>query len=48
MGKRELGLTIADYGGWEEFHQKRHEYFMYDYYKGLRLKLLREYKERFA
>lgn len=43
-----LGLTIADEGGWEEFHQKRHNYTMYDYHKSRRLKLEKEYRERRA
>lgn len=48
MSKRELSLEIADHGGWEEFHQKRGNWTMFDYHKGMRLKLLREYKERFG
>jgi len=48
MDKRELGLTIADEGGWEEFHQKRHNYTMYDYHKARRLKLEAEYRRRFC
>lgn len=48
MNKRELGLEIADHGRREEFHQKRHEYTMYDYHKSIRLKLEREYRERFS
>lgn len=42
--RRQLALEIADHGGWEEFHQRRHEYEMYDYHKGVRLKLEREYR----
>lgn len=45
--RRELGLQIADEGGWEEFHQKRHNYFMYDYHKNRRLMLQRQYRELF-
>ncbi len=41
---RELDLDIADNGGWEEFHQKRGDYFMYDHHKSVRLRLEREYK----
>ncbi len=48
MDKRELGLTIADHGGWEEFHQRRGNYVMYDYHKAMRLKLERKYRERFV
>lgn len=40
----ELGLEIADNGGWEEFHQKRGNYTMYDYYKTRRLMLEKEYR----
>ena len=42
--KRELALSIADHGRLEEFHQKRGNYFMYDYHKNQRLKLEREYR----
>ena len=48
MDKRELALTAADHGGWEEFHQKRHNYTMYDYHKARRLKLEAEYRRRFC
>lgn len=48
MDKRELALTIADNGGWEEFHQKRGNYTMYDHHKGVRLKLEQEYRQRFT
>lgn len=48
MTKDELGAAIADHGRWEEFHQKRHEYEMYDWHKARRLKLEREYRARFA
>ena len=48
MNKREMALEIADLGGWEEFHQKRGEYVMYDYYKDLRLRLQREYNKLFG
>lgn len=48
MNKRELGLEIANEGGWEEFHQKRGNFTMYDYHKSRRLKLQREYRERFG
>lgn len=43
----ELAADIADNGRWEEFHQKRHNYEMYDHHKAIRLKLEREYRERF-
>ena len=42
---RELGLSIADHGRQEEYHQKRGNYFMYDYHKNQRLILEREYRE---
>ena len=45
MTKRELGLEIAYQGGWEEFHQKRDNFTMYGYHKGLRLKLEKYYRE---
>jgi len=32
MDRRELGLTIADNGRWEEFHQKRGNYTMFDHH----------------
>ena len=48
MDNRELGLSIADHGGWEEFHQKRGNYYMYDYHKNHRLKLERIYRGRQA
>lgn len=47
MSKQELAVAIADHGGWEVFHQKRHEYEMYDFHKDRRLKLEREYRSRF-
>jgi hypothetical protein len=47
MNKHDLGCSIADHGGWEEFHQKRHDYFMYDYHKERRLRLEAEYRMRF-
>lgn len=48
MDRRGLGLTIADNGGWEEFHQKRGNYTMFDHHKSIRLKLEREYRDRFG
>ena len=47
MTRHDLAAEIADCGGWEAFHQKRHEYEMYDYYKGRRKRLEREYRARF-
>lgn len=47
MDKRELGIEIADHGGWEEFHQKQKNWYMFDYHKSMRLKLQREYNSRF-
>ena len=44
LSKRELGLSIADHGRREEFHQKRGNYYMYDYHKSQRLLLEREYR----
>jgi hypothetical protein len=43
-----LGLEIADEGGWETFHQRRHNYTMYDHHKARRLRLEAEYRERKA
>lgn len=48
MDKRELALTIADNGRWEEFHQKHGNFYMYDHHKSVRLKLQAEYRRRFA
>lgn len=48
LSLKELALNIADHGGWEEFHQRRHEYTMFDYHKERRLKLEREYRARVA
>lgn len=44
MTKKDMALTIADYGRWEEFHQKRGEFFMYDHYKSLRISLEKQYR----
>ena len=43
MTRCKLGLEIADEGGWEEFHQKLHNYTMYDHHKNRRLMLQRQY-----
>jgi hypothetical protein len=48
MFKRDLACEIADNGGWEEFHQKRHNYVMFDYHKSRRLRLQAEYDRRFS
>lgn len=40
---RELGLQIADEGGWEEFHQRRCNWTMYDHHKARRLALQAQY-----
>lgn len=48
MSRRELGLAIADHGGWEEFHEKRHEYTMYDWHKARRLQLEKLYRSLFS
>ena len=45
MPRRELALSAADHGGWEEFHQKRGNYYMYDYHKNQRLLLEKQYRE---
>lgn len=37
MNARELAPSAADHGRWEEFHQKRGNYYMYDYHKNQRL-----------
>ena len=42
----QLGLEIANEGGWEEFHQKRHNYTIYDHHKARRLRLQAEYNLR--
>ncbi len=47
MSKHDLSCAIADEGGWEEFHQKRGNWTMYDYHKERRLKLEAEYRRRF-
>lgn len=44
----QLGLEIADEGGWEEFHQRRHNYTMESNHKARRLRLEAEYKRRKA
>lgn len=41
----DLALSVAHHGGWEEFHQKRGNYTMYDYHKNERLKLEKQYRE---
>jgi len=48
MNLHDLGREMADEGGWEQFHQRRHNYTMYDHHKARRLKLEREYRERKA
>jgi len=45
--REQLGLEIADAGRWEEFHQKRHEYEMYDYHKNRLLELKKQYQNLF-
>lgn len=44
----QLGLEIADEGRSEEFHQKHHNYTMYDHHKARRLRLQAEYNRRKA
>ena len=44
MTKQEIAVLIADHGGWEEFHQKRHNFEMFDYHKSRRLALERQYR----
>ena len=46
--RRELGHPIADNGLWEEFHQKRGNFTMFDHHKSICLKLEREYRTRFG
>ena len=53
--REELGLDIADEGGWEEFHQrqardpqKRGSWDMYDHHKARRKMLEAEYRRRFG
>lgn len=41
----ELARDIYWNGICEEFHQKRHEYYMYDYHKARRLELQAKYNE---
>lgn len=48
MSRRDLALAAADHGGWEEFHQKRGNWTMFDYHKARRLELEAEYRRRFA
>lgn len=47
MSKYDLACEIHDNGEWEEFYQKRGNWFMYDYHKAKRIKLQKEYQERF-
>ena len=47
MDKHTLACEIADNGAWEEFHQKRGNWTMYDYHKAKRLQLAKEYQARF-
>lgn len=46
MSLHDLACEIHDNGMWEEFHQRRHNYTMYDYHKARRLKLQAEYNRR--
>jgi hypothetical protein len=48
MSRRALGLEIADAGGWEEFHQRRGNWTMYDWHKGLRLRLEADYRRLYG
>lgn len=43
QAKHDLACEIADEGDWEEFHQKRSNFTMYDYHKNRRLLLEEEY-----
>ena len=47
MTKYELGREINWAGGWQEFHQRRNEWEMYDYWTERYNKLRREYDARF-
>lgn len=42
----DLACDIANNGRLEEFHQKHHNFTMYDYHKAVRQRLEREYHER--
>lgn len=44
----DLGREIQDNGGWEEFHQRRHNYTMYDHHFSRRKRLEAEYNLRKA
>ena len=44
----ELSAEINCEGRWEEFYQKNENYFMYDFHKQRRLKLIEEFKKRFS
>lgn len=48
FSKHDLSCEINDNGGWEEFHQKAHNFTMYDHHKATRLKLKAEYDRRFS
>jgi hypothetical protein len=43
MTKEELGSEIAWAGGWQEYHQRRKEWVMYDYWTERYNTLRREY-----
>ena len=47
LTKRQFGIEIAWAGRNEEFHQKRENYFMYDYCKATRLELEKQYHNAF-
>jgi len=47
LTKRQFGIEIAWAGGNEEFHQKKGNYFMFDYWKNKRLKLEQQYHHAF-
>lgn len=46
MTQHELSCEIHDNGMWEEFHQKRGNFTMYDHHKSRRLQLQRTYHDR--
>jgi hypothetical protein len=43
---KELGKEVNYHGKWEEFHQKRKEWDLFEFHKAIRLTLLKEYRER--
>ena len=48
LKKHELSTRINDEGGWEEFHQKRGNHYMFDFHKNNRKKLEKQYREDYS